>query len=98
MTKGTHQFKLVAVTELYKKVQDLFAPTQGAFSLVVRTLGTICGLPAGYLQARTARTLLCRIRHWNAQSWAPYVQDNWRVNQPVDGESRLAVGWSSAHR
>ena len=60
--------------------------------------------------AMTSRTILLGVRvsqytedgvkisgHWNNVSPAAYVQDNWRVNKPLDIESGPAMGWHSAY-
>jgi hypothetical protein len=83
-TKGSHQFKIGGSWALYKKVQDLFGTTQGAFTFTGNN-GTytgnsfsdfLLGLPQSY-------TELAVQDHgfWNNVSWAFYVQDNWRATR-----------------
>ena len=83
-TKGTHQLKMGASWALYKKVQDLFGTTQGAFSFAGSGntysgnsfSDYLLGLPQNY-------TELAVQDHgfWNNVSWAAYVQDNWRATR-----------------
>ena len=83
-TKGTHQLKMGASWALYKKVQDLFGTTQGAFSFAGSGntysgnsfSDFLLGLPQNY-------TELAVQDHgfWNNASWAAYVQDNWRATR-----------------
>lgn len=83
-TKGTHQLKMGGSWALYKKVQDLFGTTQGAFSFAGSGntysgnsfSDFLLGLPQNY-------TELAVQDHgfWNNVSWAAYVQDNWRATR-----------------
>jgi hypothetical protein len=88
-TKGAHQLKIGGSWALYKKVQDLFGTTQGAFTFTGKAsnntytgnsfadflLGTTCAGCTGYEELAVQDHGL-----WNNVSWAAYVQDNWRVN------------------
>ncbi len=80
-TKGAHQFKLGASWALYKKIQDVFASTQGNF----RFDGSFSGNDfADYLLGFAQQYQEDAVHdngHWNNVSWAAYFQDNWRVNR-----------------
>ena len=80
-TKGAHQFKFGGSWALYKKVQDLFGNTQGAFNFGGGYTGLdfadfLLGESSGYNELAVQDNGL-----WNNVSWALYVQDNWRVNK-----------------
>ncbi len=80
-TKGTHQLKIGGSWALYKKVQDLFGQTQGAFNFD----GTFTGNDfADFLlgDAKSYSELAVQDHgFWNNVSWGAYIQDNWRVNR-----------------
>jgi carboxypeptidase family protein len=82
-TKGVHQLKMGASWALYKKVQDLFGTTQGAFNFD----GTYTGNDfADFLlgDAKSYNELAVQDHGlWNNVSWAAYVQDNWRVTRKL---------------
>ena len=80
--KGAHQFRFGGSWAIYKKVQDLFGTTQGAFSFT-NGGGTytsnsfsdfLLGLPQNYTELAVQDH-----GYWNNVSWASYVQDNWRA-------------------
>ncbi len=78
-TKGTHQLKIGASFEQYRKIQDLFAPTQGAFNFNGSFTGNdfadyLLGLSNSYSENAVQDS-----GHWNANSFAAYIQDNWRT-------------------
>ncbi len=78
-TKGTHQLKIGGMFLMYKKVQDLFAPTQGAFQFNGSYTGNdfadyLLGLSNQY-----GENALQDNGHWNQNAYALYVQDNWRA-------------------
>jgi len=91
-TRGAHQLKIGGSWALYKKVQDLFGTTQGAFTFTGKAsnntytgnsfadflLGTTCAGCTGYEELAVQDHGL-----WNNVSWAAYVQDNWRVNHKL---------------
>jgi len=80
-TKGAHQFKFGGSWAIYKKAQDLFGNTQGAFNFGGGYTGLdfadyLLGFSSGYNE------LAVQDRgFWNNVSTALYVQDNWRVNK-----------------
>ncbi len=79
-THGAHQFKFGASWALYKKVQDIFASTQGNFNFNGFFTGNdfadfLLGDAASYNEDAVHDA-----GHWNNTSWALYFQDNWRVN------------------
>jgi hypothetical protein len=82
-TKGAHQFKMGGSWALYKKVQDLFGETQGAFNFD----GTYTGSDFADFLLGTAKSYneLAIQDHgvWNSVSWAAYFQDNWRANRKL---------------
>jgi Carboxypeptidase regulatory-like domain len=84
-TRGAHQFRFGGSWALYKKVQDLFGTTQGAF--------TFEGSPnsqsftgnsfADFLLGAAASYNELGVQDhgtWPNHSWAAYFQDDWRVN------------------
>jgi len=80
-TKGAHQFKFGASWAIYKKVQDLFGNTQGAFNFGNTFTGLdfsdfLLGESTGYTELAVQDKGL-----WNNVSTALYIQDNWRVNK-----------------
>ncbi len=85
-TKGAHQLKMGGSWAIYKKVQDLFGTTQGAFTFT-NGAGTytgnsfpdfLLGLPQNYTELAVQDH-----GYWNNVSWASYVQDNWRANHKL---------------
>src|SRR6185503_17400020 len=82
-TKGSHQLKMGGSWAIYKKVQDLFGTTQGAFNFD----GTFTGNDfADFLlgDAKGYNELAVQDRgYWNNVSWAAYVQDNWRTTRKL---------------
>jgi len=82
-SKGTHQLKMGGSWAIYKKVQDLFGQTQGAFNFD----GTFTGSDFADFLLGTAKSYneLAVQDHgfWNNVSWAAYIQDNWRTNRKL---------------
>ncbi len=82
-TKGSHQLKMGGSWALYKKVQDLFGQTQGAFNFD----GTFTGSDFADFLLGTAKSyneLAVQDRgFWNNASWGAYIQDNWRTNRKL---------------
>ncbi len=79
-TKGSHQFKIGGSWAIYKKVQDLFGNTQGAFSFNGSYTGNdFADYLLGYSNSYSELAVQDH-GYWNNVSWAAYIQDNWRVN------------------
>jgi hypothetical protein len=96
-TKGAHQLKMGGSWAIYKKVQDLFGTTQGAFSFT-NGGGTytgnsfsdfLLGLPQNYTELAVQDN-----GYWNNVSWASYVQDNWRATHRLT--LNLGLRWDGA--
>jgi hypothetical protein len=83
LTKGSHQLKFGGSWALYKKIQDLFGQTQGAYNFNGSYTGSdFADMLLGY--ANTYNELAVQDHgYWNNVSWALYVQDNWRVNRKL---------------
>ena len=82
-TKGSHQLKVGGSWAIYKKVQDLFGTTQGAFNFDGTFTGNdfadfLLGDAKGYNELAVQDHGL-----WNNVSWAAYVQDNWRTTRKL---------------
>ena len=83
-THGSHQFKFGGSWAIYKKVQDLFGTTQGAFNFSGKGpsytgnsfADLLLGLPQSYSELAVQDH-----GFWNNVSWAAYVQDNWRATR-----------------
>ena len=83
-THGAHQFKFGGSWAIYKKVQDLFGTTQGAFSFSGKGpsysgdsfADFLLGLPQNYQELAVQDS-----GKWNNVSWAAYAQDNWRATR-----------------
>lgn len=79
---GSHQFKFGGSWAIYKKVQDLFGTTQGAFNFTGNNgsytgnsfADLLLGLPQSYNELAVQDH-----GFWNNVSWASYIQDNWRA-------------------
>ncbi len=79
--KGSHQLKFGAAWMLYKKVQDLFGDTQGAFNFNGSYTGNdFADFLLGYANSYTELAVQ-DAGHWDSQSYDAYFQDNWKVNQ-----------------
>jgi len=92
-TKGAHQLKFGASWAIYKKVQDVFANTQGGFSFNGQYSGNdfadfLLGYSNNYSEAGVKD-----FGRWDNQSWALYVQDNWKVNPRLT--VNLGLRWDS---
>ena len=92
-TKGAHQLKFGASWAIYKKVQDVFANTQGGFSFNGQYTGNdfadfLLGYANNYSEAGVKD-----FGRWNNQSWALYVQDNWKVTPRLT--LNLGLRWDS---
>src|SRR5207253_6558237 len=83
LTKGAHQLKFGGSWAIYKKVQDLFGTTQGAFNFDGTFTGNdfadmLLGAAKGYTELAVQDS-----GKWNNVSWAAYVQDNWRATRKL---------------
>ncbi|HXY48780.1 MAG TPA: TonB-dependent receptor [Terriglobales bacterium] len=80
-TKGAHQLKFGFSWALYKKVQDLFASTQGNFGFNGFYTGNdFADFLLGYAQSYSEDGVHDH-GDWNNVSYAAYVQDNWRTSR-----------------
>jgi hypothetical protein len=78
--KGSHQLKIGASWALYKKVQDLFGDTKGAFTFNGNYTGNdVADFLLGYSNQYTELAVQDSGK-WDNKSYAAYFQDNWRVN------------------
>jgi hypothetical protein len=78
-TKGAHQLKFGFSWALYKKIQDVFASTQGNFGFNgLYTGNDFADFLLGYANSYSEDAVHDN-GHWNNVSWAAYVQDNWRA-------------------
>ena len=93
-TKGAHQIKMGGSWAIYKKIQDLFGNTQGAYTFNNTYTGNdFADYLLGY--ADTYNELAVQDKgYWNNVSWALYVQDNWRVNNRLT--LNLGLRWDGA--
>jgi len=90
-TKGSHQLKMGAGILYYRKLQDLFAATQGSFNFSGKYTGNdfadyLLGLAGSYSEAAVQDA-----GQWNSMSYEAYIQDNWRVNKRLT--LNLGVRW-----
>jgi len=90
-TKGSHQLKMGAGILYYRKLQDLFAATQGSFNFSGKYTGNdfadyLLGLAGSYTEAAVQDA-----GQWNSMSYEAYIQDNWRVNKRLT--LNLGVRW-----
>jgi hypothetical protein len=78
-TKGSHQLKFGFSWAIYKKIQTYFANTEGNLTFNGVYSGNdfadfLLGYASGYSEDAYQGA-----GHWDNQSWAMYVQDNWKV-------------------
>ena len=93
-TRGVHQFKFGGSWAIYKKIQDLFASTQGNFRFNgLYTGNDFADFLLGYAQQYQEDAVKDN-GHWNNVSWAAYVQDNWRVSRRLT--LNLGLRWDGA--
>ena len=82
-TKGTHQLKFGASWAIYKKIQDVFGQTQGAFTFNGSYTGNdFADFLLGYANQYQEAALQDK-GYWNNQSWAAYAQDTWKVHRKL---------------
>jgi len=81
-TKGAHQLKFGGSWSLYKKKQQLFGTTQGAFTFEGNNSSYTGNSFADFLlgTASSYQELAVQdVRTWPNVSWGTYVQDDWRA-------------------
>jgi len=92
--KGAHQLKMGVSVAYYRKLQALFANTQGGYTFNGTYTGNdfadyLLGLSSSYTEAGVQDA-----GQWNNMSYAAYIQDNWRVNQRLT--LNLGLRWDGA--
>jgi hypothetical protein len=90
--RGAHQLKMGASWAIYKKIQDVFAVTEGQYQFDGFFTGNgdskvgndFADFLLGYAHdsggAGYTEDAVHDHGYWNNVSWAAYIQDNWRVN------------------
>ncbi len=96
-SKGSHQIRFGAGWMLYKKVQDLFGTTQGAFSFNGNYTGNdFADFLLGY--ANQYQELAVQdAGKWDNKSYSAYIQDKLESQFPSHSKPRAALGWHAAH-
>src|SRR6185312_3325243 len=93
-TKGAHQIKMGASWATYRKTQDAFATTQGAFTFDGSFTGNdFADYLLGFSQAYTEDAVKIT-GQWNNVSYASYIQDNWRATHRLT--LTLGLRWDGA--
>ncbi len=93
-TKGAHQIKMGASWAIYKKTQDAFANTQGAFTFNGSFTGNdFADYLLGFAQQYTEDAVKIT-GQWNNVSYATYIQDNWRATHRLT--LNLGLRWDGA--
>jgi hypothetical protein len=93
-SSGKHSLKYGASWALYKKIQDVFANTQGNFSFNGDYTGNdFADYLLGYSNSYTEDAVHDN-GNWNNVSWAAYVQDNWRTTTRLT--LNLGLRWDGA--
>ncbi len=91
---GKHSIKYGGSWALYKKIQDVFASTQGSFGFNGFYTGNdFADFLLGYAQSYSEDAVHDN-GHWNNVSWAAYVQDNWRTTSRLT--LNLGLRWDGA--
>ena len=91
---GKHQFKYGGSWALYKKIQDVFASTQGSFAFDGSYTGNdFADFLLGYTHSYSEDAVHDN-GYWNNVSWAAYVQDNWRTTSRLT--LNLGLRWDGA--
>jgi hypothetical protein len=81
--RGAHQMRFGASWALYKKVQDLFGDTQGAFTFDgTYTKNDFADFLLGYAKSYTELAVQDK-GDWNNVSPAVYFQDNWHISKKL---------------
>jgi len=93
-TKGNHQFKFGGDVLMYRKAQQLFAQTQGGFQFNGGYTGNdfadfLLGDASNYNEAAVKDE-----PQWNSNSYAAYIQDNWRASSKLT--LNLGLRWDGA--
>ena len=93
-TKGAHQIKIGGSWAIYKKTQDAFANTEGNFTFDGSFTGnSFADYLLGYAQGYSEDAVKIA-GQWNNQSYAAYVQDNWRATHRLT--LNLGLRWDGA--
>lgn len=93
-TKGAHQLKFGASWAIYKKTQDAFANTQGNFTFNGSFTGNdFADFLLGFAQSYNEDAVKIT-GQWNNNSYAAYVQDNWRATHRLT--LNLGLRWDGA--
>jgi hypothetical protein len=93
-TKGAHQIKMGASWAIYKKAQDAFADTQGSFFFNGNFTGNdFADFLLGYSQ-KYQEDAVKITGQWNNNSYAAYIQDNWRATHRLT--LNLGLRWDAA--
>jgi len=93
-SSGKHSLKYGGSWALYKKIQDVFATTQGNFSFNADYTGNdFADYLLGYSNSYTEDAVHDN-GNWNNVSWAAYVQDNWKTTTRLT--LNLGLRWDGA--
>ena len=95
-TKGAHQFKFGGSWALYKKVQDLFGNTQGAFNFGGSYTGLTLPISSSASPADTTSSL-CRITAYGTMFPGRLHPGQLARDETTDPEPGSALGWRAAH-
>ncbi|MGA9813119.1 MAG: hypothetical protein WBQ64_10100, partial [Terriglobales bacterium] len=97
-SKGAHSLKIGGSWARYKKVQDLFGTTQGAFTFEGADAQSFTGNSfADFLLGTAAGYNELGVQDhgdWPAVSYAAYIQDNWRATRRLT--LNLGLRWDGA--
>ena len=97
-TKGAHSLKIGGSWARYKKVQDLFGTTQGAFTFEGADAQSFTGNSfADFLLGTAASYNELGVQdhgNWPTISYAAYIQDNWRATHRLT--LNLGLRWDGA--
>ena len=93
-TKGAHQLKMGGSWALYKKTQNAFANTQGNFFFNGNFTGNdFADFLLGFAQTYNEDAVKIN-GQWNNNSYAAYIQDNWRATHRLT--LNLGLRWDGA--
>ncbi|HKR30450.1 MAG TPA: hypothetical protein VJT08_08235, partial [Terriglobales bacterium] len=93
-SSGKHSLKYGGSWALYKKIQDVFASTQGNFQFNGSYTGNdFADFLLGYSNSYSEDAVHDN-GYWNNVSWAAYVQDNWRTTTRLT--LNLGLRWDGA--